>query len=129
MIYLVALLQTAQDGNGVLHRRLIHLYRLETSFQSSVLLDVLPVFIQSGGADTVQLASCQHGFEHVSGVHAALRLACAHNGMQLVDEQNDLPVAVLHILQHRLQTLLKFAPVLGSCHQRAHVQGKNLLIL
>ena len=49
--------------------------------------------------------------------------------MQLIDEQDDLPVAAFHILQHGLQTLFKLAPVLGSRHQRAHVQGENLLIL
>ena len=49
--------------------------------------------------------------------------------MQLIDEQNNLPVALFHFFQHSLQTFLKFTSVLGSCHQGSHIQGKELLIL
>ena len=77
----------------------------------------------------MQLPSGQHGLEHISGIQRAVRLACAHNGMQLVYEKNDLAVAALHILQHRLQPLLELAPVLCPGHQCPHVQGENLLVL
>ena len=126
--YFVALLQTAQDGDGVLHCRLVYHNRLETALQRRIFLDVLPVFIQRRGADTVQLASGQHGFEHISGVHGAVRLACAHDGMELIDKQDDLPVAVLHFLQNRFQTFLELAPVLRAGYQRAHVKGEDGLL-
>ena len=49
--------------------------------------------------------------------------------MQLINEKDNLPVALLHFLQHGLQTLLKLASVLGSGHQRTHVQSKQLFVL
>ena len=49
--------------------------------------------------------------------------------MQLINKQNNLPVALFYLFQHSLQPFLKFTPVLGSRHQGSHVQGKELLIL
>ena len=49
--------------------------------------------------------------------------------MQLIDEQDGLAFGLADLLQYRLQTLLKFAPVLGTCHQCAHIQRINLLVL
>ena len=60
VIDLVALLQAPEDGNGVLHRGLVHLYGLEPALQRGVLFNVLAVFVQRGGADAVQLAPGQH---------------------------------------------------------------------
>ena len=49
--------------------------------------------------------------------------------MQLIDEQNDVPVGCLDIVQNSLQTLLKLAAVLRTGNQRSHVQGEDLLVL
>ena len=49
--------------------------------------------------------------------------------MQLVNKQNDLPVAVLHILKNCLQSFLKFTTVFGTCYKRSHIQCKYLFIL
>ena len=49
--------------------------------------------------------------------------------MQLVDEEQDLALGLADLLQHSLQPLLKFAPVLGAGDQRPHVQGEDGLVL
>ena len=90
VVHLVALLQAAQDRDRVLDRRLIDQHRLEAPFQGRVLLDVLAVLVERGRADAVQLAAGQHRLEQVAGVHGALGLAGADDGVQLVDEQDDL---------------------------------------
>ena len=54
-------LRIAYMGDGVLHRGLVHLHRLEPPLQGGILLDILAVFVQGGGADAVQLAPGQHG--------------------------------------------------------------------
>ena len=41
----VPLLEAAQDADRVLHRRLVHVHRLEPPFQRGVLLDVLAVLV------------------------------------------------------------------------------------
>ena len=129
MKYLITLFQTTQDRNGIFHRRLIHHNRLETTLQRRILLNVLTVLIQSGRADAVQLATGQHRLQHIAGVHSSVGLACAHNQVQLIDEEDDLALALPDLLQNGFQTLLKFAAVLGAGHQRAHIQGKYLLVL
>ena len=100
--HLVAFLQAAQDGNGVLHRGLIHLHRLEPAFQSGVFLDILAVLVQRGSTDAVQLAAGQHGLEQVAGVHGTVGLAGTHDGVQLINEQDDLAFALFHLVQHAL---------------------------
>ena len=77
----------------------------------------------------MQLPSRKHGLQHVSRIQGSVRLSGSHNGMKLVDEQDYLAVAVFYILKNRLQTLLKLAPVLGTRHQRTHIQCEYLLIL
>ncbi len=128
VMHLVALLQPAQDADGVFHAWLVHEHRLEAPFQRRVLLDVLAILVQCGRANRPQLAARQHRLEHVAGVHRALGSARADNRVQLVQEQDDTPVAVGHFLQHRLQPLLELAAILRAGHQRAHIQRDNLLI-
>ena len=77
----------------VLHVGLGDEHRLEAPRQGGVLLDVLAVFVERGGADAVQLAARQGGLQEVAGVHGALGLAGADDGVQLVDEQDDAPAA------------------------------------
>ena len=127
--HLVPFLQATQDGDGVLHAGLIDHDRLETTLQGRVLLDIFTVLIQRGGADAVQLAAGQHGLQQVAGVHGAVRLAGTHDGMQLIDEEDDLAFRLLHFVQNGLQAFLKLAAVLGTGHQRAHIQAEHRAIL
>ena len=129
MEHFVALLQATQNGDGILYRRLIHHHWLEPALQSRVLFNILPVLIQGGSANAVQLAPGQHRLEQVAGIHAAFGFARTHDGMQLIDEQNDLSIRLLDFVQHGFQTFLKFAPVFGTGNQCAHIQRENGLIL
>ena len=100
-----------------------HEHGLEPPLQGGVLLDVLAVLVQGGGADAAQVAPGQGRLEQVGGVHAASGGAGAHQQVQLVDEQDDLALALLDLLDDALEPLLELAPVLGARHQGAHVQG------
>ena len=129
VVDLVAFLQAAEDGNRVFYRRFIHQHGLETALKSSVLLDVLSVLLEGRCTDAVKLAAGQHGFEHIAGIHGALGLAGTDDGMQFIDEEQDLALAPLDILKDRFETFLEFAPVLGTGHKRAHIQREDLLVL
>ena len=48
--------------------------------------------------------------------------------MQLINEQNDMAFALFDFVQNRLQTFLKFAAVLRTGDQRAHIQRENALV-
>ena len=129
VVHLVALLQAAQDRDGVFDRRLVHQHLLEAPLERGILLDVLAVLVERGRADAMQLAARQRRLEHVAGVHRAFGLAGADHGVQLVDEQDDLPFLLGEVVEHALQALLEFAAEFGARDQRAHVERQNALVL
>ena len=129
VVHLVALLEATENGYRVLDRRLIDHDRLEPTLKSCVLFDILAVLVERCRTDAVQLASCKHRLEQVACVHAALGLAGADYGVQLIDKEDYLALGLLDLLQNGLQTLLKFAAVLCTGYQCAHIQREYRLIL
>ena len=125
MVVLVALAQAAQDRDRLLDRRLVDEDRLEAPLERGVLLDVLAVLVERGRADGVQLAAREHRLEQVRRVHRALGRAGADDGVQLVDEQDDLALGVLDLLEHGLEALLELAAVLGAGDERAQVERRR----
>ena len=119
---LVLLLEATQDRDGVLDGRLAHHNGLETTGERRVLLDVLAVFVKRGRADRVQVATSERRLEDIAGVHGALGGTRAHDGVELIDEQDDLALGLLHFLEYGLQAILELAAVLGAGDQRAHVE-------
>ena len=109
--------------------RLAHEHRLEAPGQRRVLLDMLAVLVERGGADAMQLAARQRRLQHVGGVHRAFRLAGADQGVQLVDEQDDVAGGGRDLLQHGLQALLELAAILGAGDQRAEIERHQRLVL
>ena len=111
-------------------RRLADEDLLEAALQRRVLLDVLAVLVERGRADHAQLAAGEHRLDHVAGVHRGVAGgAGADDGVQLVDEGDDLALGVGDLLQHGLEPLLELAAVLGAGHHRAEVQRHQALAL
>src|SRR5690606_9834069 len=127
VVHFVAFLQTAQDGDRIFDVRLIDQHLLEAAFQRGVLLHVFAVFVERRGTDAVQLAACQRGLQHVAGVHGAFRLAGAHHGVQLVDEQDDLAFLFREVAQDGFEPFFEFAAKRRTGDERAHVQGRAAL--
>ena len=129
VIDLVSLLQSSEDGDRVFHGRFVHHDGLETPLQRGIGLDVLAVFVQGRSTDAVQLAPGQHGLQQVARIHGTFGLAGTDDGVELIDEQDDLALALLHLVQHALESFLEFAPVHGPCDEGAHVQRHDGLLL
>ena len=110
-------------------RRLADEHLLEAALEGGVLLDVLAVLVERGGADHAQLPAGEQRLEHVAGVHRALGRAGADDGVQLVDEGDDLALGVGDLLEHRLEPLLELAAVLGAGDHRAEVEADEPLVL
>ena len=128
-MHLVLLLQAAQDGDRVLHRRLGDEDRLEAPRERRVLLDVLAVLVERRRADAVELAARERRLQEVGGVHRAFRLARADQRVQLVDEEDDLAARRGDLRQDRLQPLLELAAIFRAGDERAHVERHQLLVL
>ncbi len=125
---LEAFAQSAQDGDGVLHARLVDQDLLEAAFEGGVLLDVLAVLVEGGGADHVEFAAGEHRLEHVARVHGSFGGACADDRVEFVDEEQDAPLGGLHLGQHGLEAFLELAAVLGAGDQGTHVEGEHRLV-
>ena len=129
MVNLVPLPQTAEDGDGVLDGGLIDQHLLETTLERRVLLDVLPILIEGGGADASELTAAEHRLEEVTGVHASAAAAAAaraDHGVDLVDEEDDAAVGIRHLFHHGLEPVLKLSAELCARDEEAHVQRHHL---
>ena len=90
VVGLVAVAQTLEDLDRVRNRRLLHLDRLEPALEGRVLLEVLAVLVEGGGADCLQLAARQHRLEDARGVDRTFGRARTYERVQLVDEEDDV---------------------------------------
>ena len=129
VVVFIAFLQTTKDRDGADFIGLINHHGLESAFQSLVLLEVFLVFIEGGGTDRTQFASCQCGFQDVGCVHGTLALAGTNERMNLVDEEDDTSVRSCHLINNALQAFLELTLVLGTCHQCTHIEREELLVL
>ena len=128
VVRLVLVAQAAENLHGVVERRLIDLDRLEAALQGRVLLDVLAVLLQRGGTDGLQLTARQLRLEQRGGVDSALGCTGTDERVNLIDKQDDV-AALVNLLEHLLQALLKVTAVAGTGDERAQVQRVNLLVL
>ena len=124
---LVVVGNTTKDLHRVLQVGLVHRHRLEAPLQRGVLLDVLAVLGEGGGADDLDLPPAEGRLEDVGGVHGALGVAGAHNVVDLVDDQDDV-AALADLLDEALHPALKLAPELGPGYQGGEVQKEYLLV-
>ena len=127
VVLFVALLQLLQDDVGFLGRSGFYHYLLEPSVQCPVLFDALVAFRQCGGAYALYLSSGQCGFQQVGGIHGTGCIACTHHVMDLVDENDDVWVA-LEFLQNAADALFKLAAVFCACHQGGQVEHHHTFV-
>ena len=125
---LVLLAQPGEDLDRLGHRRLVHLDGLEPPLERRVLLEVLAILLEGRGADRLQLTARQHRLEDAGGVDGALGGAGPDQGVDLVDEQDDV-AAGPDLLQHLLEALLEVAAVAGPGDEGAEVEGVEVLAL
>jgi hypothetical protein len=88
---------------------------------------VLAVLVERGGADGLQLAAGEHRLQDRRGVDGALGGTRTDEGVDLVDEQDDV-AAGLDLLEHLLEALLEVAAVAGAGDECAEVEGVELLV-
>ena len=129
VVQLETLFQPPQDGNRVFHRRRINQDGLKAPLERGIFLYVPAVFVQRCGADAMQLAARQHGFQHVAGIRRALCPAGADNRVNFVYEKDHATFRRLDLVQDRFQSLFEFSAILCACHERGHVQGEDCLVL
>ena len=129
MMVLVTLFDASENADGVHLVWLVDHYGLETTFQSLILFEVLLILVEGGGTDGSQLATCQCWFQDIGSIHGAFSAAGTYQGVNLVDEENNLSVGVGHFLDDALQSLFELTFIFSTSHQCAHVERIELLVL
>ena len=127
VVLLVAGLQSLQDLERVLRRRLAHEDRLEAALEGGILLDVLAVLVDRRGTDDLDLATGQRRLQDRGGIDGALSGAGTDEGMDLVDEE-DVLLRLLDLVDDLLQAVLELATVLGACDERCDIERPDLLV-
>ena len=127
VVRLVLVAHALEDLDGVGERGLLHLHRLEAALEGGVLLEVLAVLVERGGADGLQLAAGEHRLEDAGRVDGAFGGAGTDERVDLVDEQDDV-AAGLDLLEHLLQALLEVAAVAAAGDECAEVERVQLLV-
>ncbi len=125
----VAVLQSAQDGDGVLDTWRVDHDRLEAALQGRILLNVLAVLVDGRGPDAAELAPGQRRLEQVARVHGPFRLAGTDHDVQFVDKQDDLPLRGDDLFQHGFEPVFELAAELRAGDQRTHIESDHPLIL
>ena len=128
MVDFIAFLQAAQDGNGVLHGGLVDQDCLKAAFQGRVLFDVLSVFVQRRRADQMQLASREHRFQQIGGIHCPFGCSGSDDRVQFVDEEENLALRRLDLFQDGFEPFLKFTAKFGTGDKGTHIQGKKFFV-
>ena len=128
VVGLVAIAQALEDAHGLFDAGLVNLHRLETTFKSRILFDVLAVLVAGGCADGLQLAARKHGLEHLRGVDRAFRGTRTDQGVDLVDEEDDV-AASTNFLEDLLEALFEVTAVARTSDKRTHIEAVDLLVL
>ena len=130
MVHFVALGEAAQNRDGIFDRWRLDEHLLEATFERRILLDVLAELVEGGSTHHSELATGEHGLEHVARVHRTIATgASADDGVELIDEGDDLSIGVFDLLEDGLQPLLKFAAILRASNHRRQVERHDRLIL
>ena len=126
MVVLVAVLDVAEYLERLVVGGWLDLHLLEAALQGAVFLDGVAVFVERCGADTLHVAACQRRLHDVGSIHGARGRAGAYDGVDFVDEYDDILV-LLKLLHQLLQALFKLPAILRAGHDARHVERVDAL--
>ena len=129
VMHFVFLFQAAKDRDGVLDVGLADKDNLEAALEGGIFLDVFAILVERGGADGAQLAASQGWLQHVGGIDSAFSGSGANQGVQFVDEKNDLALRVFDFFQDGLQAVFEFAAVFRSGQHGSQVECDYAFVL
>ena len=127
VMFLVLRAQALEDGDGVIDGRSLDSHALEAAFERGVLLDVFAILVERGGADALHLAAAERGLDDVAGVHRALRGTGTDDGVQFVDEEDDV-LRAADFIHDRLDAFLELAAILRARDHEGEVKRDDALL-
>ena len=122
VVHLVFFLQSAQDRNRALHRGLIDQHLLKAALERGILLHIFAIFVERGGADTMQFAARQRRLQHIAGINRAFRLTRTDHGVQFIDKDYGAAGILGDFLEHRFQTLFELTTIFRPRQHGSHIE-------
>ena len=123
----VAVAQAEEDSHGVVFRRFADQDGLEAAGQGGIFFKVFLIFVDSRGADALQIAAGQGRFEDVGRIHGAFDGTSPNELMDFVDEEDDR-VVLFNRVEDALDPFFKFTTVLGTGNDTGQIEGENALV-
>jgi len=128
VVVLIPRAQPLEDLYGLVYGRLLDHYGLEAPLEGGVLFDVHLVFVQGGRTDALKLAARQGRLEDIGGVYGPLRRARSDDGVQFIDEDDDV-LRAANLLHDAFEALLELSAVFRAGHDRRDIQRQDALVL
>ena len=76
----------------------------------------------------MKFSTGEHGFQHVSRIHCALRFSCANDGVDFVNKEDDSALGFDDFVEDCFEAFFKFAPKLGSCDKGTKIESYDSLL-
>ena len=127
MVILILRTDTLEDENSVVHRRSFHLHGLKTAVEGRVLLNIFPILVERGCPDALQLTARKRRLENIGRVHGTLGGTGADDGVELVNEEDDV-FRALNLVHDGLDALFKLATVFSAGDHQGEVEGDDLFL-
>ena len=108
--------QAFENLDGFVFGRRLDDDALETAFESGVFFDALLVFVKRRGANALDFAARESGLQNVGGVHGAFGAAGSDDGMQFVQEKDDL-LGTAQFVHDGFEPLFKLSAIFRSSHK------------
>ena len=126
VVSLVFFLQTTKNRDGFWDCRFLDKDLLESSLEGLVLLNILAVFREGRGTNTMELTASQHGLEKVSSIHTAFTArSSAHKQVDFIDEENNGILGIFNFLENALHTFFEFTAVFAARNKRTNVEREK----
>ncbi len=93
---------------------------LETTFQSTILFNVFPIFIQSCCSNTLYFTSGKCRFQHIGCIQRSCCASRTNDCVNFINKQNDVRVFGKFI-QYSFNTLFELSAIFCACHYRSHI--------
>ena len=75
-----------------------------------------------------QASAGEGGLQHVAGIHCAFGRAGADQGMEFVDEEDDLAIGVFDLLEQGFEPVFKLTAAVCSRDHAGKVEGDDALV-
>ena len=128
VVLLIVMLDAGEDRDGIVDRRLVHGDRLEAAFERGILFDIFAVFGQGRCADDLNFTAGEGGLENVGGVHRTFRVTGTGDGVDFVDDEDDV-ARRLDVLDQTLHARFKLTAELGSGNKRRQIEQVDFFVL